>query len=408
MVAEDTPDSRGSQSALRRSNEARVLGALRMVGPSSQASLARRTGLSRSTVNGIVRTLATSGLVEVRPGANGRETEIAFAAVRGALIAIDLGHQRVHGSVISFDAETRVDAVLDLRREHDAVADVSAVVGLVDRLLEQSGVARSAVIRVCIGLHAPYETPTGTISPSGILPGWEGLDVAAVLGERLGLPISVDNDANFAALAEWTWGAGRGASEFLYVKSSNGIGAGLVLDGKIYRGSTGMAGELGHVVVDPRGALCNCGNRGCLSAVASGRALLLELAAAGAPRNSLRDVIVDARAGDLACRRILGEAGRYLGLGLAHAVKIIAPSTIVLGVELAAAGPLVLDSLRAELAANALQTVSGAPRLELGMRRGDMCILGCTAAVLAELGGGLGELPTWLLSPVGHRIKEYA
>jgi predicted NBD/HSP70 family sugar kinase/biotin operon repressor len=408
MVADDVPDSRGSQSALRRSNEAHVLLALRTAGPSSQASLARHTGLSRSTVNGIVRALAETGLVQVRPGVNGRETEIAFAAVRGALIAIDLGHQRVHGSVISFDAQTRVDEVVDLRREHDAVADVSAVVALIDRLLERSGIPRESILRVCIGLHAPFETPTGTISPSGILPGWEGLDVAAVLGDRLGLPIIVDNDANFAALAEWTWGAGRGAPEFLYVKSSNGIGAGLVLNGRVYRGATGMAGELGHVVVDTRGALCNCGNRGCLSAVASGRALLLELAAAGAPRESLRDVITDARAGDLACRRILGEAGRYLGLGLAHAVKLIAPSTIVLGGELASAGPLVLDSLRAELAANTLQTVSGAPRLELGIRRGDMCILGCTAAVLAELGGGLGELPQWLLAPIGHRVKEYA
>jgi predicted NBD/HSP70 family sugar kinase len=168
-----------------------------------------------------------------------------------------------------------------------------------------------------------------------------------------------------------------------------------------------MAGELGHVVVDDRGVLCNCGNRGCLSAVASGRALLLELAAAGAPRESLQEVITDARSGDLACRRILGEAGRYLGLGLANAVKLIAPSTIVIGGELAAAGTLLFDSVRSQLAENTLQTISGMPRVEQGIRRGDMCILGCVATVLAETGAGYSELPAWLLAPSGHRVKEY-
>jgi predicted NBD/HSP70 family sugar kinase len=355
-----------------------------------------------------VRGLAADGVVEVRPGATGRETEVSLAGAGGALIAIDLGHQRLHGSVISFDHETRVDEVIDLGREHDALADVSTVVALVDRLLERSGVARESILRVCVGLHAPYEAPTHTISPSGILPGWEGLDVEAVLSEQLGLPLMVDNDANFAAFAEWTWGAGRGSRDFLYVKSSNGIGSGLVLNGQIYRGASGMAGELGHVVVDDRGALCNCGNRGCLSAVASGRAILLELATAGAPRESLQQVIADARAGDLACRRILGEAGRYIGRGLAHAVKLIAPSTIVFGGELAAAGALIFDSVRTELAANTLQTISGGPRVEQGMRRGDMCILGCAASVLAERGVGLGELPQWMLTPTGHRVKEYS
>lgn len=406
MVADDRVDGAGSQSALRRSNERQLLAALRESGPMSQAALARTIGLSRSAVNSIVRSLEGEGLVVVRAGATGRETEVALVGASGALIAIDLGHQRLHGSVISFDNESRVDEVVDIRREHDAQADVPTVVALVDRLLARSGIDRATILRVCVGLHAPYESVSHTISPSAILPGWEGLDVEAVLSERLGMPVVVDNDANFAALAEWTWGAGRGAREFLYVKSSNGIGSGLVLGGQVYRGANGMAGELGHVVVDDRGALCNCGNRGCLSAVASGRALLLELATAGAPRESLQQVIADARAGDLACRRILAEAGRHIGLGLAHAVKLIAPSTIVLGGELAAAGPLIFESIGAELAANSLQTKNGPPRVEPGILRGDMCILGCAASVLAEIGSGMSELPTWMLAPAGRRMQE--
>ncbi|MFT4030376.1 MAG: ROK family transcriptional regulator [Protaetiibacter sp.] len=407
-MADDVSEGSGSQSALRRANERSVLDALRVLGPASQAAIARRTGLSRSAVNAIVRSLADAGAVEVHAGASARETEVVLAGARGAMIAIDLGHQRLHGSVVDFEGEARFDEVVDLGREHEASSDVSTVEALVARLLERSGVERDAVVRVCVGLHAPYETISHTISPSGILPGWEGLDVESVLGERLGMRVTVDNDANFAAFAEWTWGAGRGTRDLIYVKSSNGIGSGIVIDGRVFRGANGMAGELGHVVVDDRGALCNCGNRGCLSAVASGRALLLELAAAGAPRESLQEVIADARAGDLACRRILGEAGRYLGLGLANAVKLIAPSTIVIGGELAAAGTLIFDSVRHELAENTLQTISGMPRLEQGIRRGDMCILGCVATVLAETGVGFSELPAWLLTPSGHRVKEYS
>ena len=395
MAADVVPEGTGSQSALRRTNERHMLEALRTAGPSSQAELARLVGLSRSAVNGIVRSLEAGGLVDIRPGATARETRVVLRSARGAVLAVDLGHQRLHGSLVSFDDETRLDEVVDLGREHDGQADVSTVAELVERLIARSGLDRDLFRRVYVGLHAPYDAVSGTISPSGILSGWAGLSVETVLAERLGLPVTVDNDANFAALAEWTWGAGRGADVLLYVKSSNGIGSGLVLDGRVFRGANGMAGELGHVVVDDRGALCNCGNRGCLSAVASGRALLADLAAAGASRGSLAEVISDARAGDLACRRLLSEAGRYLGIALSHAVKIIAPGTIVVGGELGAAGSLVFESVRTELA-------------EQGLRRADMAILGCVAAALEEQGMGLSETPQWLLAPIGHRVREEA
>lgn len=407
-MATDDASGQGALRGLRRSNERGILEALGVLGPSSQAQLARELGLSRSGVNAIVKSLEAQGEVVIRSGVSGRETEVALAGPRGTMIAIDLGHQRLHGAIVLFDREERFDEVAEIGREHDAALDVSAVARLVDRLIERAGVDRSDISRVCVGVHAPYESGTRTISPSGILAGWAGLDVEATISESLGLAVMVDNDANLAALAEWTWGSARGTDDLLYVKSSNGIGSGLIINDKIFRGANGLAGELGHVVVDDRGALCNCGNRGCLSAVASGRAILLELQAAGAPRESLQQVITDARAGDLACRRILGEAGRSLGRGLAHVVNIVAPSTIVLGGELAAAGALVLEPMRAELAANTLQTRSGGPRIEQGILRGDMCVLGCVAAVVAERMQGLGELPAWLLVARGELTREPA
>ena len=218
----------------------------------------------------------------------------------------------------------------------------------------------------------------------------------------------MDNDANFAALAEWTWGAGRGADDFLYVKSSHGIGSGLVINGSVYRGGNGMAGEIGHIVVDDRGALCNCGNRGCLSAVASGRALLLQLQASGNQRDSLRDIIDGARLGDVTCARVLGEAGHHMGTALAHVIKVMAPTTIAIGGELAAAGPLVFDSIRASIAENGLRTVSPPPQVREGNLRGDTCLLGGVAHVLASRGTGISDIPEWLLHPAGQRTQAPA
>jgi predicted NBD/HSP70 family sugar kinase/biotin operon repressor len=401
MASEGGASGGGSQSALRRSNNRLILESLREGGPASQAALGRRVGLSRSAVNAIVRDLESAGQIEISAGTNRRETVVSLGAASGALIAIDLGHQRIHGSLISFDRELRLDEVVDLGRDHEAHADVTALVDLVDTLLGHAAMPRAEVRTVYLGVHAPFEWSAGTIAPTGILSGWEDIDIRAVLAERTGLTVTVDNDANFAALAEWTWGAGRGSRDFLYVKSSNGVGAGLVLNGSLYRGAHGLAGELGHIVVDERGPLCNCGSRGCLSAVASGRAVLLELAAAGAPRPDLRTVISDAQAGDLACRRLLSEAGRFLGIALTQTVKILDPDTIAFGGELAAAGALIFDSVGTELAARALRGHSGVPVLKQGMRRGDMCILGCAAADLSERGRGLTELPSWILTPTG-------
>lgn len=395
-----------SQSALRKSNERLILELLRSTGPASQATLARLSGLSRSAVNAIVKTLSADEVVAVTPGSNGRETKVTLVTGSGAVLAIDLGHRRLHGSLFSFDTQTRYDETLDLGDQHDAEEGVAAIGDVVARLQARAAIDPSRIRCASVALHAPYESVSHMISGSGIWPGWRGLDVEAVLASRLDLPVIVDNDANLAALAEWTWGAGRGASELLYAKCANGIGSGLILNGRIFRGSNGMAGELGHIVVNDRGALCNCGSRGCLSAVASGRAIGLKLTAAGEPRDSLLEVIAQARAGDPTCRRVLAESGKALGFALAHAVKLIAPAVIIIGGEMAAAGPLLLDPLRTELQANLLDTMSGPPRIETGIARADVSILGCVARALAERGEGVSELAPWMMTPVNSRLKE--
>ena len=125
-----------------------------------------------------------------------------------------------------------------------------------------------------MGLPGPIEQREGTVGSTAILPGWIGMTAAAEMRRRLEIPVMVDNDANLGALAEAAFGAGRDAGDLIYLKVSAGIGAGLILNGRLYRGSAGLAGELGHVLVDPDGIVCRCGNRGCLETVAATGALV--------------------------------------------------------------------------------------------------------------------------------------
>ena len=407
MTHSDTQrEGEGSQTGLRRANARRVVETLRREGPSSQALLARRSGLSRATVNNIVHSLVGEGVVRITDGPTGRESTVSLVAATGSLVALDVSHRLIRGSLVSFEQQSRFDELVDLGRDPEARADVAALTTVVERLLERSDAPREDILQVCVALRAPYDSIRGRAHPTSFLPALEEVDIKAALEQNLQLPVFVDNDANFSALAEWAWGAAGGADHFYYVESSESIGSGFVLHGYIYRGSNGAAGEIGHVVVDARGTLCTCGSRGCLAAVASGRAILLQLQAAGNPQPSVRAVIEGAHAGDPSCVCILGEAGQYLGQALSHVVRILAPSVVVIGGSLAAAGPLVINGVRAALDARSLG--GGAPqvRVAVGMLRGDMCTLGCVVHVLMEHGGGISELPEWLLKPVPRLLQN--
>src|SRR5205823_9499384 len=166
-----------------------------------------------------------------------------------------------------------------------------------------SGFGRSSLVGAGIGIPGPVDREHGTAGSATILPGWVGLRIASEMQRRLGIPVEIENDANLGALAELTWGAGRDCSNFAYVKAATGIGAGLVIDGRLLRGASGTAGEIGHTTLDEEGALCYCGNRGCLETVASGPAILALVAHATGENLTLAAVIERAIGGDVPGRR---------------------------------------------------------------------------------------------------------
>jgi predicted NBD/HSP70 family sugar kinase len=194
----------------------------------------------------------------------------------------------------------------------------------------------------------------GTVGSATILPGWIGLRIAYEMEGRLGLRVEIENDANCGALAEMTWGAGRECSNFTYIKAATGIGAGLVIDGRLLRGASGTAGEIGHTTLDGAGALCYCGNRGCLETVASGPAILQLVGQGRSEALTLPRVIELAADGDIRCRRAISDAGREIGVAVAGLCNLINPERVIIGGAMSRAGDLLLGPIRESIRRHAV------------------------------------------------------
>jgi predicted NBD/HSP70 family sugar kinase len=204
------------------------------------------------------------------------------------------------------------------------------------------------------------------------------------------MPVRVENDANLGALAEIVWGAGRGCSELLYVKAASGVGAGLVLNGRLYEGHAGTAGEIGHITIDETGPVCRCGNRGCLEVYAAAEAVLEPLRRRHGPKLTLRQVIALAQEGDLGCQRVIADAGRSLGLAIAGTCNLLAPERVIVGGELANAGAILLDPLRTVVSRSAIASLRETP-VHGGVLGERAEVLGAVALVLREAGRYVAE-----------------
>jgi predicted NBD/HSP70 family sugar kinase len=377
---------------MRDRNRAQVIGVLRRAGTASRADIARLTGLSRTTVSSLVSELEQSGLVTAaggeHPGAGGRGrpgVQLALQPAAGAALGIDFGHTHIRVALADLSSRVIAERHRALDVDHAADAALDAAADLVEEALSESGLARTEVMGVGVGLPGPLDTITGTVGSSVILPGWAGMRPAEELERRLGLPILVDNDANLGALAEHSVGAGRGVSNLVYLKLSSGIGAGLVLGGRLHRGTTGIAGELGHVLFTTDGLVCRCGNRGCLETVAAAPALLELLRVSHGAELTVPDLLRLAAEGDLGVRRVFGDAGRSIGRALADLVNALNPELVVVGGELSAVGAPLLDGICASVERYALPPASAALEVVPGVLGDRAEVLGAIALVIGDV-----------------------
>jgi glucokinase len=270
---------------------------------------------------------------------------------------VDLGGTKILS--VCLDAELRTLGK-DLR---PTLAD-GGPDAVIERMMQsvRAACAGHDVRAVGISTPGPSKPAEGIVTTPPNLPGWRDVPLARLVGDALGMPAWIENDANAAALAEHRLGAGRGTRHMLLVTIGTGLGGGLILDGKLYHGASGAGGEIGHMQLEPEGRVCGCGRQGCLEALASGSALeavaasivasdpaglVAQIARRENTPPDARILQLAAEAGDAAADAAIRRAGRYLGAGLTNLVNVFNPEVIVIGGSIRKLGPRYLDTARA-------------------------------------------------------------
>ena len=306
---------------------------------------------------------------------------MTLAAPSGGVAGVDVGHRHLRVAIADRSGQVLVEDQASLDVDGHGERTLRRAAMMVTSLLDRSGLERLHGLGMCV--PAPIDRRSAKIT-SGILPGWRDLVPAAVLEGLLGVPATVDNDANLGALAELHHGAARGVSDLVYLKVASGLGAGIVLGGRLHRGATGIAGEIGHVQIREDGHVCRCGNRGCLETeVAMPQLLALLEPAYDEPLDAARVLALDAD-GDAGVRRVLRDAGSTMGRALADLCNSLNPELIVVGGPLGSAASL-LEGLRAAVDRYAQPNTAEAVRVVPGELGDRAEVRGALALALARV-----------------------
>jgi predicted NBD/HSP70 family sugar kinase len=383
--------STGALERLRAGNQRAVLGLLAGEGPMSRADLVRASGLSRTTVSSLVAELIRTGQVaetddRARPhkGGSGRPPVLVrLSAPSGGVVGVDIGHGHVRVAVAD-----RTGAVL---AEDHALVDVDAhgaevldrAAAMVRSVAAQGDLRVDELQAAGMCVPAPVDRRSSRIR-TGIMPGWQGLLPGQELERRLGIPVHADNDANLGALAELHHGIARGHHDVVYLKIASGVGAGIVLGGRLHRGASGIAGEIGHVQVGEDGHVCRCGNRGCVETMVSASRLLDLLQPAYDGPLTVEEMLRLDAAGDAGVRRVLSDAGRTVGRAVADLANSLNPELIVVGGTLGRS-PSLVDGLRASIDRYAQPDTAAALEVAPGALGDRSEVVGAVALAIARV-----------------------
>ena len=271
------------------------------------------------------------------------------------VIGVDLGGTKISTAISTIEGNILANVVLPTKAEEGEVAVLGRIIQSIDEVIVGSSTSIDEVEAIGIGSPGPLDAKKGIIITTPNLP-FKDYNLVQPLKEKYNIPVYLDNDANAAAIGEYMFGAGKGKESIIYFTVSTGVGGGAVLDGKVYRGHTSNALEIGHTTVDPNGPRCNCGNLGCLEAMSSGTAIAKKgkEAVSTNVETSLKkydtitsyEVFKEAEAGDEVAKDIIDNALTYLGIGVANAIATFDPEMIIIGGGVSKAGDIVFDTVR--------------------------------------------------------------
>ncbi|QDY79862.1 ROK family protein [Streptomyces qinzhouensis] len=362
-------------------HQAKLLKLLRDGGPNSRAQLGDLVDLSRSKLAVEVDKLLETGLVVadgLAASRGGRRSHNIRLAPELRFLGVDIGATSVDVAVTNAELEVlgHLNHPMDVRE--GPVAVFEQVLAMAAKL-KATGLAEG-FDGAGIGVPGPVRYPEGVPVAPPIMPGWDGFPVREALSQDLGCPVMVDNDVNLMAMGEQHAGVARSVADFLCLKIGTGIGCGIVVGGEVYRGTTGSAGDIGHIQVDPYGRACACGNKGCLEAHFSGAALARDaeeaarsgrspelaerLAAAG--RLTAADVSAAASAGDTAALELIREGGNRVGQVVAGLVSFFNPGLVVIGGGVTGLGHTLLAAVRTQVYRQSLPLATGNLPIVLG------------------------------------------
>jgi glucokinase-like ROK family protein len=365
----------------------------------SRAEIARRSGLSRSTVSTVVADLLKAGLVAevgAGPSRGGRRPiELLFQYDAFGLIGLDIGATHLSAVLTNLRGEVLKYEWRPFGVRDDREGTLQAVAELIEALVAGWGRGFGPIVGIGLAVPSPVDPRHPNRVSEVVLPAWRGRGLTDDLHDRFKLPVFTDNDANLGALAELWWGAGRGRSDSIYIKCATGIGSGHIINGRIYRGASGTAGEIGHLAIDPHGPPCVCGLRGCLVTFVGTQGLLRraqELLGhdgdSALPRQGLTITQLEdaALAGDPVAVRVVTEAADYFGIAVAGLLNLLNPAVVSIGGSLARLGELLLEPLRQSVRTRTLVTSLAAAEIvasELGER--DVAVGAATLVLDAAL-----------------------
>ena len=338
------PEAATAHALLRSHLIARIHDA----GQVSRSELARAIGLPRSTTTALVAELLRDGVITESPARGGGAgagsgrpaTLLSLRKPEGLVAGFDFGHRHIRVAVATGEGQVLAEESTQLDVDQQAGDALDCAGALLRVVLDRADVSVDQVRTAAAGIPAPLNSVTGRVGSPTILASWVDLDPCEELRRRTGLTITLGNDAAFGALGEMTYGAARDFADFIYVKASNGIGAALVLNGRLYRGSHGMAGEIGHTRIDPTGAWCRCGNRGCLEATVSIDVVRRQLEPLGLNPLNPEDMEHPV------ATKVLAESGRTVGVVIANLCNTLNPEAVILGGDLASTGAHFTDGVR--------------------------------------------------------------
>jgi predicted NBD/HSP70 family sugar kinase len=369
-------------------NQGRIVEILTRHGSLTRADLARHTRLSRATVALLVNDLLADNRLQEQASENrdrphaGRGRPAGLLALTdsaGIVIGITFGHSDIRVAAATLSGGLLEERHRQFPVDNSAPQALDAATDEFRSMLDTIG-RRTADLLQVVGLPAPIHQASGRVMMNNILPGWIDYVPTDELCARIQRPVVVENDANLAAYGEMAYGVGKGARDIVFLKASVGIGAGLILAGRLHRGTTGYAGELGHVQTQPDGPLCRCGSRGCLETQVGLPHILAALQPFHAGLSmSLTDLVALVSAGDSGAVRVLTDAGRTIGRLLADLCNVLNPQKLIIGGELSTAGEALTQGVREAVGRFAQPIVTESLTVETGSLHGRAEVLGALA-----------------------------